>query len=692
MKYLSSLLIIALCFVGGTSYSQTNIPGSDRTIAILDVSERNSEETKNVYSLEHICRTIGIPYYVTKDVSVATGFPILIVCSDIDGTFTSSETTLLTKYVDDGGILIAPYVSDDDYFSLFGISRCTSTKKHHTLTWTDFTETALRWIDDPLEKTMSLGDEDYDEVMYTCSYQLTTATPLAKYTEDATVGIARNAYGKGFAYGIGFSFQALIFVFQTNSDMESERTYSSGFEPTSDVLVLFLKGIYAKYIKYATWKHTFPYNNSPIFVLTHDIDCEAAMVYINSFADWEKANNIHATYFVTTHYFGDSQDGDYYSDWIHQIDSVREKGFEIGSHSVGHFPDFTKLPFGQLGNTKQNYSPRHNDKKTTGGSLLGECEVSKFLLETDAHTTLTSFRPGYLALPNKIGLALDTLGYKQSSINSANDVLSNFPYYLSKEKEKSSTISKVLEIPCSWFTDPKPEEKKDSLINSLNEISKKVYDNYAPLIVLLHPTNIYKLSVQKDLIKSLSTKTEFLNINEFENYWTNREAFNYTQTIKNDSLVITIPDSSYPFDNRLSLIINNGQELKSLVVQKQDRQAISFLRSNFEKNDLIIYFKEKEVLTQINNNKIPEIQLSMSAYPNPFTSQITIDFILSEESHANLEIYDIYGRLISTLLDQRLTSGFHQVIYAPKNSKNGIYFCKLKTDKEFIVRKIIRIN
>ena len=689
LQLFSVICLIILFIAKNDAFSQ--IAGSDRTIAILDVSERNAEVTKNVFSLEHICKTIGAPYYTTKDVSVAIGFPIIIVCSDIDGTFKTAETTLLIKYVNDGGILIAPYVFDKNYFSLFGISSCKTVQSHHTLTWTDFTETALRWMDDPLEKTISLGSLNNPVSINSWSYGLTAATALAKYPEDSSVGFSRNTYGKGFAYTVGFSFQAMVFVPQTNTDVEAQRTYASGFEPSSDVVMLFIKGIYAKYIKYASWKHTAPYNNSPIFILTHDVDCKEAMQYMNRFADWEKAYGVHSTYFVTTHYISDNQDGNYYTAYTAQIDSTAKKGYEIGSHSVGHFPDFEDLPLGQLGNTKQNYNPGYwPSTKTVGGSLMGECEVSKKLLETDAHTTVTSFRPGYLYYPKEIGIALDTLGYKQCSINSANDVLTNFPYKLARIRTKSSAMTKVLEMPCSWFTDPNPKEKTDSLIKSLTDVSKKVYANYAPFIVLLHPTTLYKLPVQAELIKSLSKKTEYMSVDEFGTYWANRDAFTYNQTVKNDSLVITIPNASYPFDNRLSIIVNGGQKLKSVAVKKQDGTAISFIKANFEVADIIIYFKEKSIPTAIDINVLSEKKLIMTPYPNPFISQTTISFILPEQSRTKLEIYDMNGRFLTTLLDQTLPAGYHEVVFTPTSSNYRVFFCKLKTDKDAMVKKIIK--
>lgn len=298
--------------------------------------------------------------------------------------------------------------------------------------------------------------------------------------------------------------------------------------------MLFIKGVYARFVEYATWKHTLPYNNLPVFVLTHDIDLETSMVILNDYSTWERCNNISTTYFINTKYNSDYQNPAFYDQYIPQMRILAKQGFDVGSHSVGHLRDFQNLPLGHLGNTKQNYKPYDGVNVSTGGTVLGELEVSKNLLENDLNVTVRAFRPGFLWDPFAIGLALDTLGYTQSSIHSANDVMTNFPYHLAKKREVDTEISRVLEMPISFFTDPNVSEKTDSIINKLNLVMGQVSANYAPFIVLLHSTDLYKLSVQKELISSLPPKTLFMNINQLATYWLSREAFDFTQVVKND--------------------------------------------------------------------------------------------------------------------------------------------------------------
>jgi hypothetical protein len=599
------LLFYFSCFPGTDLMSQPLPDQPGRTIAILDVTARNSEISKNVYSLEHICKTIGVPYHTTTEVPDAVRYPLLIISSDVYLTFTYSEQLALRNYVNNGGILIAPFVKDPAFFILFGITAYKMATTNFTLTWTDTTSPELRWIDDPLEKTMSLSEPWHPRVNNTCSYTTSSAVPMATYMQYGTTGIARNAYGKGFAYCLGFSFQDLIFMPQIDKDIDAERQYGSGFEPTSDVLMLFIKGVYARFIEYATWKHTLPYNSLPVFVLSHDIDLATSMIVLNDYSTWEKCNNIRSTFFINTKYNSDYQNPAFYDQYIPQMKFLVKQGFDIGSHSVGHLRDFQNLPFGQLGNTKQSYLPYDGVNSSLGGTVLGELEVSKNLLEQDLGITVRSFRPGLLYDPFEIGKALDTTGYTQSSLHSANDVMTNFPYRMARKRAVDTEFTKVLEMPISFFTDPKVSQKTDSIINKLTLVVGQVNANYAPFIVLLHSTNLYKLSVQKELIKSLPPRTLFMDINELATFWLSREAFEFNQDVKNDSATITVPDTFLPVNEQLSLVIRDGRNLKSLVLQTQSGQPIPFLRDNFEQNDLIIYFKEKR--NDINQFPVPTI-------------------------------------------------------------------------------------
>jgi gluconolactonase len=67
-------------------------------------------------------------------------------------------------------------------------------------------------------------------------------------------------------------------------------------------------------------------------------------------------------------------------------------------------------------------------------------------------------------------------------------------------------------------------------------------------------------------------------------------------------------------------------------------------------------------------------------YPNPFNPATTIYFQLPYESRVTLNVYDIQGRIIDTLIDGTLQSGYHHVQFNPKGICSGIYVYRLTAD------------
>lgn len=68
---------------------------------------------------------------------------------------------------------------------------------------------------------------------------------------------------------------------------------------------------------------------------------------------------------------------------------------------------------------------------------------------------------------------------------------------------------------------------------------------------------------------------------------------------------------------------------------------------------------------------------SLSAYPNPFNAQTTIAFDLPKAGDVSLVLYDLVGRNVHTLLNQRMSAGAHSLNYDAADLPSGVYFARL---------------
>ena len=76
-------------------------------------------------------------------------------------------------------------------------------------------------------------------------------------------------------------------------------------------------------------------------------------------------------------------------------------------------------------------------------------------------------------------------------------------------------------------------------------------------------------------------------------------------------------------------------------------------------------------------------------YPNPFNAKTIISYTISKETEVTVDIYDILGRKVTTLVDEEQTAGNHQIIWDAGDNSSGVYFYRIhagdKTDTKRMV-------
>jgi hypothetical protein len=79
-------------------------------------------------------------------------------------------------------------------------------------------------------------------------------------------------------------------------------------------------------------------------------------------------------------------------------------------------------------------------------------------------------------------------------------------------------------------------------------------------------------------------------------------------------------------------------------------------------------------------------------YPNPFNPSTKISFSIPKAGPAKLQVYDILGREVATLLDKTMSAGNHEVNFDGVNLNAGIYFYRLQSEGQSMTRKMMLIK
>ncbi|MFO7581922.1 multicopper oxidase domain-containing protein [Guyparkeria sp.] len=102
--------------------------------------------------------------------------------------------------------------------------------------------------------------------------------------------------------------------------------------------------------------------------------------------------------------------------------------------------------------------------------------------------------------------------------------------------------------------------------------------------------------------------------------------------------------------------------------------------------------------TLVGVDDAPPVLSIKQSYPNPFNPSTRIDFEVPTQARTRLDIYDVAGRRIATLVDDMLPAGSQSVTWDGRDSKgegvaSGVYFYRLSVaGQQSLVRKMVLLK
>ncbi len=150
---------------------------------------------------------------------------------------------------------------------------------------------------------------------------------------------------------------------------------------------------------------------------------------------------------------------------------------------------------------------------------------------------------------------------------------------------------------------------------------------------------------------------------------------------------VLIQNEFWPMNVKLILKEDRSEKIEWVLVDEVNGKEYSFNES-----DAIEISEPTERLTLYRSTLTPEHFALQQNYPNPFNPTTTIEFSVETQSIASLQIYDIKGRLVETLVSGKLVSGSHSVEWDASNVSSGVYIYKLTTPFGQQTKKLILLK
>ncbi len=161
----------------------------------------------------------------------------------------------------------------------------------------------------------------------------------------------------------------------------------------------------------------------------------------------------------------------------------------------------------------------------------------------------------------------------------------------------------------------------------------------------------------------------------------------------NENLPLTVA-TNYVEDHHIILIYGlKGETLSG------DKIELFTASDDYEITSIIVANVLSEAMGIDFTGKILPNTFELSQnYPNPFNPNTQIQFSLGKEESVSLNIYDIQGRMVQSLINStNFPSGNHRILWDGKNSfgrqlPSGMYFYKLVSEDQTITKKMVMMK
>ncbi|MBX2977284.1 MAG: T9SS type A sorting domain-containing protein [Ignavibacteriaceae bacterium] len=250
----------------------------------------------------------------------------------------------------------------------------------------------------------------------------------------------------------------------------------------------------------------------------------------------------------------------------------------------------------------------------------------------------------------------------------------------------------------------------DDELNGLNESNLKLYKS-----------NVLGTEWTKQELTSINTTNNTATLTGIDgfSYWTLAESndplpvelTSFNAIVEKNNITLTwqtaTEQNNYGFEVERSAVCSQNEEWKTIGFIEGNGNSNSPNNYSFTDNSPLsglVKYRLKQIdndgsftyseSVEVEIENIPTEYTLYQNYPNPFNPSTTIKFGLPKDSHVILEIFNILGEKVATLINQEMQAGFHNFQFSIFNFQlsSGIYVYRLKAGEFVQSRKLLMIK
>lgn len=108
--------------------------------------------------------------------------------------------------------------------------------------------------------------------------------------------------------------------------------------------------------------------------------------------------------------------------------------------------------------------------------------------------------------------------------------------------------------------------------------------------------------------------------------------------------------------------------------------------------ELIQVIKTTATAVENNNGHIPHTFTLFANYPNPFNPVTTIQYSIPKESFLIIKVYDVLGKEIATIVNERKSAGNYSIDFNASNLPSGVYLYSMQAGSFVSTKKFVLLK
>ncbi len=114
--------------------------------------------------------------------------------------------------------------------------------------------------------------------------------------------------------------------------------------------------------------------------------------------------------------------------------------------------------------------------------------------------------------------------------------------------------------------------------------------------------------------------------------------------------------------------------------------------SSSSSNGTFYLFRSDNAVNITGSGHTPQVFTLYQNYPNPFNPATVIRFDIPENSHVEINIYDILGKKVKCLVNENMSRGNYKIKWDGKDFNSGVYFYVLKANNYKEIKSMILVK